>query len=770
MKQGLLHRALSLLLGAIMIVAMMPINIFAEQKTVDLNPEDVEIIEDFKINKYDNNGSLIATYTLNDDEIAIRIKKDAWNKYYYNKIKIPREIDGKKVVALGSGFVKTTAVGGDPSDYTIPFPDLSEVKDQLKYIDDGAFTCSILEDEIVLEGFKELKYIGNSSFTNWYGKNYQLYSFWYGRIRSLTLKDLPKLDTIGYEAFGDCSIENLTLENLPQLKSIGDTAFCQNKLKSLDLSKVPSLETLYFNTFANNQLETINFGENSNLKEIGIYVFARSKLSGDLDLRNLKKLQILNRDSFTWSPDLKRIMVQDPPVDFDNFMGFDADQFGYTTGGAALHRITYTYKANEGQLPQELKKAAPAPFGIYIRDKQFDPDEFAPFKTWTNQATGDVWELGEWKTDGERYDWNDFLQYHEFRRGNIYCTGVWSLQYNKKALEEALKKAHDKKKDVVTSGNGEDIPPEKKWVTPQDQKTFDEAIKKAQDIYDGKLPPDSAGKGKQAIIDEATNELNKAIEAYNPQNGKPKSEKNRPGGGSRTVPQSAGVSGEKAAVNRDTVIKKGYIFGYPDGTFHPDGSMTRAEAAAMFARLADLNTKAGAVALFSDVENHWAKASIDAMVSAGYMKGYPDGTFRPDGKISRAEFAQMIKAMDKANSARAPFKDIEGHWAQAAIAQAYGNGRIKGYPDGTFRPNNEITRAEAVTMFNNLYNRKVDAKGLEQVLDQILDFKDVSRDNWAYFNIVAASNTAEVYYVDKNKNDETWVRVIQNWKQAQANQ
>ena len=211
--------------------------------------------------------------------------------------------------------------------------------------------------------------------------------------------------------------------------------------------------------------------------------------------------------------------------------------------------------------------------------------------------------------------------------------------------------------------------------------------------------------------------------------------------------------------NRVTSISMAYIFGYEDGTFRPDGSITRAEAAAMLARLAKLDTSDSSRPNFIDVRSGWYNGVINAMVKAGYMKGYPDGTFRPNGKITRAELAQMIIAIDKANRGSAPFADVKNHWARPAIDQAYANGRIKGYPDGSFRPNNSITRAESVTIFNSLFDRHVNEKGLVNVRSDIKNFKDTSSNHWAYYQVVGASNSHE-FYREENSFEEIWTRVF----------
>ena len=219
----------------------------------------------------------------------------------------------------------------------------------------------------------------------------------------------------------------------------------------------------------------------------------------------------------------------------------------------------------------------------------------------------------------------------------------------------------------------------------------------------------------------------------------------------------------------ETAIHKLYIYGYEDNTFRPEGNMTRAEAAAMIARLQGLDLSNKARPGFIDVRSGWYNAVVNAVVNAGYMKGYPDGTFRPNDKITRAEFAQMIKAIDKANTGMAPFADAKGHWAEAAINQAYANARIKGYPDGTFRPNNHITRAEAVTVFNKLYDRSVGLTGLRDVLTGIVPFNDVNVSHWAYYDIIEASNTHTFYRTEKGQVPETWVMLNQTWKQALEN-
>ncbi|CAC9931664.1 hypothetical protein PEPCOX59622_00950 [Aedoeadaptatus coxii] len=220
--------------------------------------------------------------------------------------------------------------------------------------------------------------------------------------------------------------------------------------------------------------------------------------------------------------------------------------------------------------------------------------------------------------------------------------------------------------------------------------------------------------------------------------------------------------GEQEA-KRATDIHVIYLYGYQDKTVHPQGDMTRAEAAAMVARLKNLDMSDTSKPDFKDCESRWYNSAINAVVKAGLMKGYPDGTFAPNGKITRAEFAQLIKGIDNPNMAELPFTDVAGHWGLDAISQAYANKRIMGYPDNTFRPNNDITRAEAVTILNSLFDRGINEAGLANVRKDIVEFKDLDRSHWAYYQIIEASNTHEFYRAKDGEVPEVWVRVLKTW-------
>ncbi|MBU5668627.1 S-layer homology domain-containing protein [Peptoniphilus sp. MSJ-1] len=224
------------------------------------------------------------------------------------------------------------------------------------------------------------------------------------------------------------------------------------------------------------------------------------------------------------------------------------------------------------------------------------------------------------------------------------------------------------------------------------------------------------------------------------------------------------IGGEKITVeakNADGSIKKqeytvtkkpqvqtqvAYIKGYPDGTFKPQNNVTRAEAAKMFGVLLNGSENFGTstTTRFTDANGEWYSQAVNYVVSKGLINGYPNGEFKPNDSITRAEFAQMISGYIKASEAKANFTDIENHWAREAIDKLYGNKHINGYPDGTFKPNEKITRAEAVTILNSVFNRVTTADSIKNIDKNALrTFSDVNPDFWAYYNILDASNSVK---------------------------
>lgn len=198
------------------------------------------------------------------------------------------------------------------------------------------------------------------------------------------------------------------------------------------------------------------------------------------------------------------------------------------------------------------------------------------------------------------------------------------------------------------------------------------------------------------------------------------------------------------AVSTEKVSQPAYISGFPDGTFKPGKEVTRAEAVRMFVKLVNNGEELpkNPTTSFKDANNAWYSDEINYAVAKGFIKGYSDGTFKPNQAITRAEFAQMISAFVKNGyPGTGSFKDVKGHWASDAISALYGNKNIKGYGDGTFKPDQKLTRAEAVTILNSVFGRNTKSNSFANVSEAGLKrFSDVSKSHWAYYEILDASN------------------------------
>lgn len=209
----------------------------------------------------------------------------------------------------------------------------------------------------------------------------------------------------------------------------------------------------------------------------------------------------------------------------------------------------------------------------------------------------------------------------------------------------------------------------------------------------------------------------------------------------------AGDKDKPADKEKPAGDRAAYMSGYPDGTFRPGQKVSRAETAAAFSRLY-LQDKpiTQQLPVFSDIDNSgkWYENDVATVVNAKYMSGYPDGSFRPEAPITRAELAAMLTRDDKSAVKPAPFKDVKGHWAAEAIGRAHAKGWISGYPDGNFRPDAPVTRAELCALFNRFAGRSLTADEAAKLAQQkgSVSFKDVDAAHWAYKDILAAANAA----------------------------
>lgn len=184
-----------------------------------------------------------------------------------------------------------------------------------------------------------------------------------------------------------------------------------------------------------------------------------------------------------------------------------------------------------------------------------------------------------------------------------------------------------------------------------------------------------------------------------------------------------------------------YMEGYPDGTFRPQGMLHRSEIAAIFARL--LEDYEPSECTFSDVDPEaWYAPYVGFAQSIGLVHGRPDGTYHPDDAITRGEFVTiMCNYLGVVQTGSAAFPDTEGHWAEGAIYQLARLGVLLGYPNGMFQPDAYITRAEAVKIFNQVFRRSPKL-GLEsQWKEDLVDFPDVPENHWAYAEIMETRKT-----------------------------
>ena len=205
-----------------------------------------------------------------------------------------------------------------------------------------------------------------------------------------------------------------------------------------------------------------------------------------------------------------------------------------------------------------------------------------------------------------------------------------------------------------------------------------------------------------------------------------------------------------------------YVIGRSDGLVHPEANITRAEVATIFFRLLDPAVREQNMTKrnsFSDVNNgNWFCTAVSTMAKLGIVNGYPNGTFGPNEPITRAEFAAICARFDEHTaSGTAKYTDIRSHWAIKEISRAAELGWVNGYPDGTFRPNQQITRAEAMAIVNRVLKRDPEAKrDLLTYMVEWPDNMDVNR--WYYLDVQEATNSHD--FARKANTHEYWTDFI----------
>lgn len=211
---------------------------------------------------------------------------------------------------------------------------------------------------------------------------------------------------------------------------------------------------------------------------------------------------------------------------------------------------------------------------------------------------------------------------------------------------------------------------------------------------------------------------------------------------------------------------KSYIVGYPDGTFLPDGDMSRAEAAAIFARLISEEkgeTISGKSSFKDTDKNGWYADYIGYLEKYKIIEGYNDGTFKPDAPVTRAEFVSMsVRYYSLFNDVNkdgytVKYTDVsKNYWAYDDIAYAKNIGWLNGYSDGSFRGDNKITRAEVVTVVNRATGRIADKEFVKDNFTKLNRFTDVTDSSkWYFFEVNESANTHKIVPFSKA---ETWMK------------
>lgn len=212
-----------------------------------------------------------------------------------------------------------------------------------------------------------------------------------------------------------------------------------------------------------------------------------------------------------------------------------------------------------------------------------------------------------------------------------------------------------------------------------------------------------------------------------------------------------------------------YIIGRDDGLVHPEADITRAEVATIFFRLLTDTSRADFWSQtndYSDVQSHhWFNNAVSTLSNANILKGYRDGTFRPNASITRAEFAAMaVRFFGGEYSGEDMFSDIMGHWAQQAINQAASMKLVEGYGDGTFCPDQVISRCEAMTIINRVLERAPDKDHLLKNMITWPDNMDTSA--WFYAQVQEATNSHNYEFKTKDGvKYEVWLNMkpVRDW-------
>ena len=233
------------------------------------------------------------------------------------------------------------------------------------------------------------------------------------------------------------------------------------------------------------------------------------------------------------------------------------------------------------------------------------------------------------------------------------------------------------------------------------------------------------------------------------------------GGGTVTIPDDVptGLNGKDHYA---------YVVGYPDGMVYPQKNITRAEVATIFFRLLEDETREANMTKsnsYNDMKDGaWYTCAVSTLSKMGIIKGYEDGSFKPDASISRAEFAAIAARFDPdGDTTPATFSDVSSHWAKDEISIAANHGWIKGYEDGSFKPDQKITRAETMTLVNRVLKRLPETK--DDLHKDMKTWPDNQNESaWFYLAVQEATNS-HYQKLKKDGTHETWesMRETRDW-------
>ena len=386
----------------------------------------------------------------------------------------------------------------------------------------------------------------------------------------------------------------------------------------------------------------------------------------------------------------------------------------------------------------------PIPYGIKYNlnggtNSPDNPNTYTVEDTFTLKApTKQGYAFTGW-TYGQQNEPNKNVTIPVGRTGELTFTAHWIEAYTITA---------------TTGGNGAISPSGDVAVPKGEDKTFTITPNDGYHIQDVKVDRESVGAVKEYTFKDVT--ASHTIYAT--------FARNSSGGGSRptvTIPDDVptGLNGKDHYA---------YVVGYPDGMVYPQKNITRAEVATIFFRLLKDETREANMTKsnsYNDMKDGaWYTCAVSTLSKMDIIKGYEDGSFKPDASISRAEFAAIAARFDPdGDTTPATFSDVSSHWAKDEISIAANHGWIKGYEDGSFKPDQKITRAETMTLDNRVLKRLPETK--DDLHKDMKTWPDNQNESaWFYLAVQEATNS-HYQNLKKDGTHEKWesMRETRDW-------